>query len=574
MNFADRTYPDIVRDLLTVMTGGTIAETHDIGATGLDLIHLDNRPVRRVSHLEGQVLIGEELRPYRFTERDFELVGTDDDPDSLVALRFRERGVRPAPGTALTVNYYPERLRPTPLTDVNVGSVVRTLLETVSREMATQYQQLQIVYDSGFVETATGSALDKVTALVDTRRLKQGHAIGKVRFSRRQGSQGSVFIPIGTPLTDGKGGRYQTSAEATLLPNQASMEVWVQGRTPRIEPVEAGTLTVLERALAGIDRVTNDEPSYRATEDETDDQLRARARRAIHAAGKGTQDSIRYGLESLPFVTTVSLSEFPNSSVPVPGWLRIDVALSEDNDSNRRLVDRRIDEFRPAGIFIDRHWATGVVIGIVVDLILAGPAQPVSVVADVQDGITQRLGDYVRGIGPGATLRRARMLSLVMQDERIADASVLITAAGATITADQYTLETGKTAALDTLTPVAYGPVTFEEESTAAGVFVRVTADLVVDELTVTIEGLQTTLTTILETLLGGQSPGDMLSFDQLATAIRDDAAFALVRASSVFAFDTEGGSFTELREGDTAWTVPTNATLELRDLTVTEVGA
>lgn len=571
MNFADRTYPDIVRDLLTVLTGGTVAETHDIGLTVPDLIHLDNRPVRRVSHLAGEILIGEETRPYRFTERDFELVGSDEAPDVPVAIRWRERGARPAPGTALTVNYYPERLKPTPLTDVNVGSAVRTLLETVSREMATQYQQLQIVYESAFVETASGGSLDKVAALVDTRRLLQGHAVGKARFSRRSGSQGSVFIPIGTPVTDGGDGPYLTSTEATLLPNQSTIEVWVQGRTQRVEPVEAGTLTVLERAIAGIDRVTNDEPTFRATETETDDQLRARARRAIHAAGKGTLDSIRFGLESLPHVSAVTLTEYPDSLVPVPGWLRIDVALSEDNDANRRLVDARIDEFRPAGIFIDRHWASGVVIGLSVDLTLSGPAQPTSTVADIQDGITERLGDYVRGLGPGETLRRARVLALVMQDERVADAAITLAAEGSTITADQYTLAAGKTATLDSLTPVAFGPVGFEQAGSATGVFVRVTADLTVGRLTVTPEGLETTLTAVLDSFTAARNPGDSITFDLLASTIRDDAAFALVRNASVFAFDTEGGSFTELRENDPAWTVPANATLELREVRITE---
>ncbi len=571
MIFADRTYPDIVRDLLTVLTGGTVAETHDIGQTVPDLIHLDNRPVRRISHLAGEILIGEETHPYRFTERDFELVGSDVDPDTPVAIRWRGRGARPAPGTALTVNYYPERLKPTPLTDINVGSAVRTLLETVSREMATQYQQLQMVYDSAFVETANGSALDKVAALVDTRRLLQGHAVGKVRFSRRTGSQGAVFIPIGTPVTDGEGGRYETSAEATLLPNQTTLEVWVQGRTPRIAPVEAGKLTVLERAIAGIDRVTNDEPTFRATEDETDDQLRVRARRAIHAAGKGTPDSIRFGLQSLPFVSAATLSEYPDPAVPMPGWLRIDVALSEDNDANRRLVDARIDEYRPAGIYIDRHWATGVVIGLTLDLTLAGPAQPTSVISDIQDGISTRLGDYVRGLGPGETLRRARVLSLVMQDDRVADAAITISAEGSTVSVDQYTLAAGKTAALDSVTPVAFGPVAFEQPGAATGVFVRVTADLTVEGLALTVDGLKSSLSAVLDGFAATKSPGDSITFDQLATTIRDDAAFALVRAASVFAFDTEGGAFTELRDNDPAWTVPANATLQLRDVRITE---
>jgi hypothetical protein len=38
--------------------------------------------------------------------------------------------------------------------DLNVGSVTRDLLETVGRELAALYKQLEAVYESGFVETA------------------------------------------------------------------------------------------------------------------------------------------------------------------------------------------------------------------------------------------------------------------------------------------------------------------------------------------------------------------------------------------------------------------------------------
>ena len=90
-----------------------------------------------------------------------------------MAIRFRPKARRPAPNSELVVNYYPVHLARTPLTDVNVGSVVRTLLETTAREMAVQYAQLQQVYDSAFVETSTGDSLDKVVALVDVRRLRR-----------------------------------------------------------------------------------------------------------------------------------------------------------------------------------------------------------------------------------------------------------------------------------------------------------------------------------------------------------------------------------------------------------------
>jgi hypothetical protein len=575
VNFADRTYPDIVRDLLTVLTGGTVAEPHPIGAEVPDLIHLDNRPVRRVSHLQGKVQVGEALVDYRFTERDFELVGTDANPTQLVALRFRARGQKPAPNTMLTVNYYPERLRPTPLTDVNVGSVTRTLLETISRELATQYQQLQIVYESAFVETARGDSLDKVAALVDTPRLQQGHAVGRVRFSRRSGSPGSVYVPVSTAISDGEGNRYLTSSEATLLPNQATIEVWVHGQTARVEAVDAGRLTVLERAVAGIDRVMNDEPTYRATEEETDEQLRVRARRAIHATGKGTLDALRYGLEGLPFVSGVALAEYPDPSVAIPGMLRVDIALSEDNEANRQIADRRVEELRPAGIFVERHWAGKVTLAFRVELVLAGASLPTSVVSDIRDGVTERLTRYARDLGPGDALRTAAIVSLAMQDPRIVDARITITADGTAVSGATYTLPTGKAASLDATAPVTFGAVTFEDAAASQqAVIVHLDADLSATSLTIARAALETLLRGRLEAFVAGLQPNAAVTFDQLAGAVRDDTKFALVRSRSVFGFDQEGGGFTEVRDNDPAYSVPTAATVRVRALRVTETAS
>lgn len=571
MNFDDRKYPDIVRDLLTHLTGGTVAETHIVGATVPDLIYLDNRPVRRVSYLQGKVQIGEALVDYRFTERDFELVGTEQNPNELVALRFRPRGQKPAPHTTLTVNYYPNRLRPTPVTDVNVGSVARTLIETMSREIATQYLQLQMVYDSAFVETAKGSSLDKVVALVDTRRLKQGHPVGKVRFSRRSGSPGSVSIPIGTVVNDGQGNRYLTSHEATLLPNQAAVEVWVHGQTKRTGLVEASALAILERAITGIDRVTNDDATYRSTEEETDAQLAARARRAIHATGKGTRDAIRYGLEGLPFVSAVTLTEYPEPSVPVPGMLRVDIAMSEDNEFNRRVADQRIQELRPAGIYIDRFWAEKTELSFAVDLVLAGEALPTSEMGDIKDGITSRIREYARDLGPGATLRMSRLVSLVIQDENIVDATIAVAADGEPVPGETWTMPMGKTASLGT-SPVSFGDIQFEQ-APADGQFVlvHVDADLVVTDLSVSVESLKATINGLLSSMFAGIQPGATVGFDQIATAIRNDEQFVLVRGESVVVFDQEGGGFTELRDNDPAFFAPASSTFSVRNVTIQE---
>ena len=52
----------------------------------------------------------------------------------------------------------------TPLEALTPGSVARTLAEALSRELAKVYEQLGEVYESSFVDTATG---DSLQVLVD-----------------------------------------------------------------------------------------------------------------------------------------------------------------------------------------------------------------------------------------------------------------------------------------------------------------------------------------------------------------------------------------------------------------------
>lgn len=566
-----RPYPDVVRDLLTVLTGGTVNEVKEIGAVPPELIPLDDRPVRRVSHLAGRVLVGkgeqEKAIAWRFSERDFELVAADGLGERS-AIRLG-RKVRLAPWSTLEVNYYPERLRPTPITDINVGSVARTLLETIAREIATQYQQLQLVYEGGFVETAKGDSLEKVVALVDVRRIARGSPVGKVRFNRAAGSSGTIFVPIDSVVTDGKGTRYRTTVEASLVPNQLSAEVWVHGESPRTKLLPAGALAVLERAIAGVSSVVNAEGTWAAAEDESDDQLRARARRAIHATGKGTRDALRFGLESLPFVSAVSIAEYPDASVPMPGQVLLMVACSEDTPGNRAIVAQRVEELRPAGIFIDTRFAGAVRLAVLVDPLFAGDRLDVGQQAAAKGAMQAALIARVAGLAPGATLRMGPILAQLLGDARLADLKLAWTADGAPL-GDGAVLPGDKAARLAP-EDVTFGPVLFERQAAGgAPVAIRIDLDGRFVSLAVSEAGAVAGVQQQLQLFAGKLVGGAEIAFDAVATAIRNDANYVIDLDALVVVVESEGGGFTELRRGDPAFVTPASATIAVRAVRLT----
>ena len=65
----------------------------------------------------------------------------------------------------------------------------------VALEVARLYAQLEVVYQSGFVDTATGSSLDNVVALLGIERVQGGRAAGEMEFTRAPGSRGDDHHP-------------------------------------------------------------------------------------------------------------------------------------------------------------------------------------------------------------------------------------------------------------------------------------------------------------------------------------------------------------------------------------------
>jgi hypothetical protein len=76
------------------------------------------------------------------------ILAASDDPGSRAAAALIEAGYADS----------------TPLEALTPGSVTRTLAETFARELAKIHEQLGEVYESAFLETATG---DSVEVLVD-----------------------------------------------------------------------------------------------------------------------------------------------------------------------------------------------------------------------------------------------------------------------------------------------------------------------------------------------------------------------------------------------------------------------
>ena len=452
MSLVDRAYPDIVRDLLTTLTGGVVAETQTVvyAPDALPKVKLLQGPVKRVSFIAGKIAgrtPDAEPIPYVFGLTDYELVSSNGG-DKLDMIRFLPFGKRPVSGTTVIINYYPRTAAPSTITDVNVGSVARTLLEAVATEVASLYGQLNIAYDSGFVETAKGSALDRVVALLGYKRFRAGRAVGTVTFRRRAGSPGDVTIPAGTPVTDTQDKiRYETTEAHVMLDSESVALVRVQGATAVTPTVEEGKLTVIARAVAGLSEVTNEKPTARATEDESDEDLRLRIGGALALADKGTVEALRHGLLQMSQVRDVKVVEMPNG---VPGEIALTLSLEDGKTALPPEVAQRIEQLRPAGIRIAQplQLTTPVSLTATVAFLLAGSSLQPAEMAKIESAARDALVAAIKNKGIGELIRIKPLAAAILGDGRIIDADITLSSGGAGTPNADFKIPDGKAAEL------------------------------------------------------------------------------------------------------------------------------
>lgn len=84
------------------------------------------------------------------------------------------------------------------ITDLNPGSVFRTLVESLSQELSDLYTQLQSIYNGTRINTATSDDLDNLGAIVGVDRNTGNVAEGTITFIRETVSGSDFTIPSRT----------------------------------------------------------------------------------------------------------------------------------------------------------------------------------------------------------------------------------------------------------------------------------------------------------------------------------------------------------------------------------------
>jgi hypothetical protein len=181
--------------------------------------------------------------------------------------------------------------------------------------------------------------------LLGIERVRSGRATTQIEFTRAPGTRGAVTIPAGTRVMDEAGEvEYGTTEDATLPPEQKTIRVHARDLEAN-DPVAAGTLVVLPVPIAGIVNVTNPAPASIGTRDETDEELRTRAKSFLHGSERATLGALRQAVASQGGGMTADVIEASK-----PGFVSITPHAEAIPPTLYQRLATAVLEVRPAGV--------------------------------------------------------------------------------------------------------------------------------------------------------------------------------------------------------------------------------
>ena len=153
----------------------------------------------------------------------------------------------------------------TNLTDFNVGSVIRTILEAMALEDSDQYSQMEIILKSFFLEGASGSVLDDRAAQFDVSRKSAGPSSGNVLFMDTE-LRRSFLVQVASP------GDLEVFVQDVGVFPSSNFTVRLGEGTALVEDVTVSSVSTESNSLTLSTPVINDHEAASVAVDEIDNR--------------------------------------------------------------------------------------------------------------------------------------------------------------------------------------------------------------------------------------------------------------------------------------------------------------
>ncbi|MDD3906476.1 MAG: baseplate J/gp47 family protein [Candidatus Omnitrophica bacterium] len=198
------------------------------------------------------------------------------------------------------------------VTDYNIGSKWRTLIEATAMELDEFYYRM---YDG--LKSAIEEA---IFAAFDFPLLDAAASTGIVTFSKSEAAEVDYAIPAGTivsvPATSASSAIYfETVANVILASGATSVAAAVRcARAGTVGNVAIASIDTIVSTLVGLEAVTNASAFTDGADRETADGRKKRFNQYIATLSRGTKDALEYASKTVPNVVGAYAFENPDLS--------------------------------------------------------------------------------------------------------------------------------------------------------------------------------------------------------------------------------------------------------------------
>lgn len=325
------------------------------------------------------------------------------------------------------------------LTDFNVGSNIRTLVEANAREMDQLYQSmLKGLYES--IPVAIYKAFN-------FQKLSAGYASGYVRFTRDSGVTGDITIPADTSVESPSDGLTYSVVNETILyaeDDQVNVYVVAAGVGSKYN-VSADSITQLNSTITGISAINNNESFTNGTDDETEIERKLRFQFWLSTIPRAIRTAVEYGATTAQLTDSNGMATERVASAWVhepmvdedpPGDAgRVDVFIWNGRDGassdliveTKKVIDGYVDDlgervpgWKAAGVVCDVHAVAPTPVDITMVVYTRSGADFDTIETEIKSAISS----YIQGLDIADTFVRAELIDAAMSVPGVYDVAV------------------------------------------------------------------------------------------------------------------------------------------------------
>ena len=308
------------------------------------------------------------------------------------------------------------------ITDFNEGSIIHTILDTVSRIAERMYVAIRQGYNELLVLIPY--------SLFGFGRKNGLHASGKVIFKRSAAHPAQSIIPKGAKVS---GGAYSfTTTEAGIIPVDGTESVPIEviaNTAGRAFNVAAGVVNTIDSVVpADVVEVTNPHAFSGGTDQETDAEYKERFRMYINGLSGTNSYAIKSAALSVNAVRSVSTQ---NHKPPYKNLYNMSIYV---DDGSGGATEETIEAVRRAIEGDDTEANPGHLAPVINIRVLSPTAIPVVIEMDAsiysidtdeaREGIRSVVSSYINGLTIGKPVVLSEIITKVMALNYVKDVSI------------------------------------------------------------------------------------------------------------------------------------------------------